>query len=44
MSYNRLSRNLAIITRHMGSRHRDAHGPGRAPNAWGRVGEKKEGE
>jgi hypothetical protein len=24
--------------------HRDAHGPGRAPNAWSRVGEKKEGE
>jgi hypothetical protein len=25
-------------------RHRDAHGPGRAPNAWSRVGEKEEGE
>lgn len=24
--------------------HRDAHGPGRAPNAWSRLGEKKEGE
>jgi hypothetical protein len=24
--------------------HRDAHGLGRAPNAWSRLGEKKEGE
>jgi hypothetical protein len=42
MSYIR--RNVTITTRLPGGRHRDAHGQGRAPNAWSRVGEKKEGE
>jgi hypothetical protein len=42
MSYIR--RNVTVTTRLPGGRHRDAHGQGRAPNAWIRVGEKKEGE
>jgi hypothetical protein len=42
ISYNALMRSLDLPVGG-GSRHRDAHGPGRAPNAWSRVGEKKDG-